>query len=311
MDFHFHHTAAFTVALALAAGMAGQAIAYHVRLPGIVVLLVFGVLLGPDVANLVQPQLLGDGLPALVGFAVAIILFEGGMNLDIRRVRSEEKPIRKLITIGALVSLVVGMLLAMIVMGWEWQRSLLFGTLVIVTGPTVVTPLLRRLNVEHSVSTVLEAEGVLIDAVGAITAAVALELVVSPSGSELVLALPVIFLRLLFGAVMGVAGGLLIALLLRYRGVIPEGYETVFTLGFAVAVFESSNAFIHESGIAAVTVAGLVVGNFHLHAHHEIVEFKEQLTVMLIGMLFVLLVADVRLDDVMALGWQGGSSSGG
>jgi NhaP-type Na+/H+ or K+/H+ antiporter len=309
--FHFHHTAAFTVALALAAGMVGQAIASHMRLPGIVVLLVFGVLLGPDVANLVQPQLLGDGLPALVGFAVAIILFEGGMNLDIRRVRHGEKPIRKLITIGALVSLVVGMGLAMVVMGWEWQRSLLFGTLVIVTGPTVVTPLLRRLNVQHSVSTVLEAEGVLIDAVGAITAAVALELVVSPTGSEAAMALPVIFGRLLFGTVMGFVGGLVISLPLRFRGVIPEGYETVFTLGMAVAVFESSNAFIHESGIAAVTVAGLVVGNFHVRSHHEIVEFKEQLTVMLIGMLFVLLVADVRIDDVMALGWRGGVVAAG
>ncbi len=311
MGLHFHNTAAFSVALALAAGMVGQTLAYHLRLPGIVVLLFFGVLLGPDVGNLVQPQLLGDGLPALVGFAVAIILFEGGMNLDIRRVRSEEKPIRKLITIGAFVSLVVGMLLAMIVMGWEWQRSLLFGTLVIVTGPTVVTPLLRRLNVQRSVATVLEAEGVLIDAVGAITAAVALELVVSPSGTDLVLALPAIFGRLVFGTVLGLVGGLAFGLVLRYRNVIPEGYETVFTLACAVAVFQCSNSFVHESGIAAVTVAGLVVGNLHIHAHHEIAEFKEQLTVMLIGMLFVLLVADVRLADVAALGWQGGVVAAG
>jgi len=305
MELHFHHTAAFTVALALAAGMTGQTLAYHMRLPGIVVLLVFGVLLGPDVANVVQPQLLGEGLPALVGFAVAIILFEGGMNLDIRRIRSEEGPIRRLITIGAFVSLIVGMLLAMLVMGWEWQRSLLFGTLVIVTGPTVVTPLLRRLNVVKSVSTVLEAEGVLIDAVGAITAAVALEIVVSPTGTEVALAIPQIFGRLLFGTLAGVGGGLIIGFALRFRGLIPEGYETVFTLGFAVAVFEASNSVVHESGIAAVTVAGLVVGNFHVHAHHHIHEFKEQLTVMLIGMLFVLLVADVRVDDVIALGIPG------
>jgi len=303
--FTFHHSPSLTVAFALAAGMIGQSVAHHLRLPGIVALLFLGVALGPDGANLVRPGVLGEGLPALVGFAVAVILFDGGMSLDLRRLRRSQKAIRRLVTIGAMVSLAVGTLLVRLTMNWDWQRSLLFGSLMIVTGPTVVTPLLRRLKVKKPVSTVLEAEGVLIDAVGAITAAVALELVLSPSNQEMALALPTIVGRLAFGVLMGMAGGGVIAGLLRFRGVVPEGLETVLTLGLAVLVFEASNAIVHESGIAAVTIAGLVVGNSTSHVDRELREFKEQLTVLFIGMLFVLLVADVRIADIVALGWRG------
>lgn len=286
--------------------MAAQAIARHLRVPGLVLLLIFGVLLGPDVANVVQPQTLGQGLSALVGCAVAVILFEGGMTLDIRHLRRRGRAINQLISLGALVSAIAGAIVAAVVMGFDWKRSLLFGTLLIVTGPTVVTPLLRMLRVQKTVATVLEAEGVLIDAVGAITAAVALELVLSPSGESIALALPTIAWRLVFGTVTGLVGGLILAGLLRFRGVIPEGLTNTFTLGWALLVFQFANAVLHESGIAAVTIAGLVVGNVHTHGHRSLHEFKEQLTVMLIALLFVLLVADVRFADVLALGWRGG-----
>lgn len=305
MDFHIDGNAAFTVAAALAAGMLGQAAAQHARLPGIVLLLFIGFLLGPDAANVVQPEALGDGLHQIVGYAVAVILFEGGMSLNIRRLRREERPIRQLVTVGALVSLVAGAGLVWLAKGWEWQRSLLFGTLVIVTGPTVVTPLLRRIRVKKTLSTILEAEGVLIDAIGAITAAVALELVLQPSNDAAFLAGPSVFGRLAFGATCGLIGGGILSLILRYRNVIPEGLENPFTLAWAVLVYQVANVTIHETGIAAVTVAGLVVGNTRTHVGRELREFKEQLTVMLIGLLFVLLVADVRLHDVMSLGWSG------
>ncbi|MGE0788376.1 MAG: cation:proton antiporter [Sandaracinaceae bacterium] len=296
-----------TVALALAAGMSAQALARHLRVPGLVLLLVFGVVLGPDVLDLVQPQTLGAGLQTLVGFAVAVILFEGGMTLEIGRLRRQGRAINQLISVGALVSLVVGMIVAAIFMGFGWKNSLLFGTLLIVTGPTVVTPLLKQLKVKKEVSTVLEAEGVLIDAVGAITAAVALEIVLSPSGESWALALPTIAWRLGVGTVLGVVGGLVLAGLLRFRGVIPEGLTNTFALAGAMLIFQIANAMLHESGIAAVTIAGLVVGNLETHDHHGLQHFKEQLVIMLIALLFVLLVANVRVDDVMALGWRGGA----
>ncbi len=305
VQLHLHDNPALTVAIALAAGIVGQSLAQHLRLPGIVLLLVLGAVLGPDVANVVQPESLGSGLSGIVGFAVAVILFEGGLGLEWRRIRREGRAIRQLITFGALVSLSAGAVVAALVLGWEWQRSLLFGTLVVVTGPTVVTPLLRRMRANKTVSTVLEAEGVLGDAIGAITAAVALELVLRPSGEGWALATPMIAGRLLFGGVCGLVIGLLLAALLRYRNVIPEGLENVFALAFAVVAFQLPNAIVHESGLPAVIVAGMVVGNSGTHVRAELAEFKEQLTVLFVGMLFVLLVADVRLGDVMALGWRG------
>ncbi len=304
-DIVSHGGPALSVALALAFGMVGQTIAAHARVPGILVLLAFGVLLGPDVANVVRPETLGGGLMDLVGFAVAIILFEGGMTLELRQLKRSGRAIQQLISVGAIVSLVAGATIAGLVMGWGWRLAVLFGTLVVVTGPTVVTPLLRRFRVHKTVSTVLEAEGVLIDAVGAITAAVALELVLSPSGSSAALVLPTILGRLLFGTGVGAAMGGVLGLLLRVRHVIPERLVNTFTFGWALLTFQVANAVVHETGIAAVTAAGMIVGNMHVYGHRSLHSFKEQLTTMLIAMLFVLLVADVRVADVLALGTPG------
>lgn len=296
---------ALTVALALAAGIVCQSVARHLRLPGIVILLAAGVLLGPDVADIVRPNTLGAGLQTLVGFAVAVILFEGGMNLNVSRMRREGPVIPQLVTLGALVTAAGGALAARVFLEWDWRNAVLFGTLVIVTGPTVITPLLRRLKVERSVATVLEAEGVFIDAIGAIVAVIALEVALSPSGTSLANGMLTMVLRLGFGAVAGFLVGLALAWLLRRRNVVPEGLENVFTLSMVFALFQVSNTVMPESGIAAVTAAGIVVGNMRTHVQRELLEFKEQLTTMLIGLLFVLLAADVRLSRVTQLGMAG------
>ncbi len=295
---------ALHLAIALAVGMVAQSLARHLKIPGIVLLLGAGVLLGPDVTGIIQPEILGDTLQMLVGFAVAVILFEGGLNLRARRLRREARSIQQLITIGAAVTAVGGALAARYFLGWNWDLAALFGALVIVTGPTVIGPILRRVRLKRSVSTVLEAEGVLIDPIGAIAAVVALEIVLHPSES-LVAGGGDLLLRLGLGALIGIIGGALIAGLLRVDRVVPEGLENVFILSLVLALFQISNALLPESGIMAVTVAGLVVGNFEARQLHDLREFKEQLTVMLIGMLFVLLAADVRVEDVRALGLGG------
>src|SRR5690606_36068306 len=150
---------ALTVGLALAAGVIAQVIARHISMPGIVVLLVAGVLLGPDVANVIQPEQLGRALQVLAGFAVAVIICEGGMNLEIRRLRAEALAIRRLVTFGAVISGVGATLATRLIIGWDWRLSAVFGALMIVTGPTVVTPLVRRLRLKEPVSTILQAEG--------------------------------------------------------------------------------------------------------------------------------------------------------
>jgi NhaP-type Na+/H+ or K+/H+ antiporter len=300
---------ALSVAVALAAGMIAQSLAYHLRIPGIVLLLSAGVLLGPDAGGVVWPQTLGRALPALVGFAVAVILFEGSMNLDLRRLRREGRSIRQMVTVGSLVTMLGGAAAARLLLGWSTTLSLLFGTLVIVTGPTVITPLLRRIRVQRNVATVLEAEGVFGDAIGALIAVVALEVTLAPGGAGggglLSSGAWGFASRLGAGALVGACGGAAISLLLRSGRLVPEGLENVFTLSCILAVYQASNALRPESGIVSVIVAGLIVGNLNAPALARLKEFKEQLTVMFIGMLFVLLAADVRLADVRHLGWRG------
>lgn len=296
---------ALTIAIALAVGMLAQSLARHLRVPGIVLLLAAGVVLGPDVAGIVRPEALGATLHTLVGFAVAVILFEGGMNLNLRRLRREARSIRQLVSVGALVTWIGSAVAARLILGWGWVPAILFGSLVIVTGPTVVTPLLRRIRVHPRVATVLEAEGVLVDAVGAIVAVVALQVAISPTGRALAFAPWELTSRLGLGLLLGLGGGLLIAVLLRREHVVPEGLENVLTLSLALALFQGSNSLLPESGIVTVTVAGFAVGNVRTRALAELREFKEQLTVLFIGMLFVLLAADVRLEEVRSLGWPG------
>jgi len=295
-------SAALVFGLALAIGMLAQVAARHLQLPGIVLLLAAGVLFGPDVLNAVRPDELGGAVPTVVGFAVAIILFEGGLNLDIRRLRAEALVIRRLVTIGAIITGVGATLASLYIMGWEWRLATLFGALVIVTGPTVVTPLLRRLQVKQPVSTILEAEGVLIDPIGAIIAVVALEFLYPLEGGFAtgVLARPAIVLGA--GGLIGLIGGVAIALLLRPRRLVPEGLENVLVLSLVVALFQLSESLVQESGLAAVVVAGMTVGNMSTRRLQGLLEFKEQLTILMIGLLFVLLAADVGLAEVQALG---------
>lgn len=305
MHFDISTSPALTVALALAAGIIAISIARHLGLPGIVVLLGAGVLLGPDGLGILMTDDLGRATQILVEFAVAVILFEGGLNLDWRRLRRQGATIHRLIWLGALITATGGAFAARGILGWDWRLSIVFGTLVVVTGPTVITPILRRIKVKRNLETILEAEGVFIDAVGAILAVVALEVVLSPSGSTLAVGFIAVPTRLAFGVVLGAVGGIVIAVLLRWRGVVPEGLENVFTLSLALALYQLSITIMPETGITSVLVAGLVVGNARTPGLRELKEFKEQLTIMLVGMLFVLLAADVRLSDVAALGWGG------
>ena len=211
-------------------GMLAQVGSKHLHLPGIVLLLFSGILFGPDGLDWIKPDSLGSGLHILVGFAVAIILFEGGMNLRISRIMRERKAIRGLITVGALCTLIGGTLITIILLGWDFRTSILFGTLIIVTGPTVITPLLKRIRVHHGVSTILEAEGILLDAIGAIIAVVALEIAISPSGLSFITGFYHIISRLAIGALLGVSGGYLLTIVFRFRNLIPDGLENVLSL---------------------------------------------------------------------------------
>lgn len=297
----------FHIVLALAAGVAAQVTARRLRVPAIVLLLAVGVGLGPDGLDWVNPRVLGDELFGLVDLAVGVILFEGGLNLQISRLRRAQREIRQLVTVGAATTLGGAAVAAHFLLGWDWQLALLFGSLVVVTGPTVVGPLVSELRLRSRPATVLEAEGVLIDPIGAILAVVLLELVVSQStgfesfsseGGDFLL-------RMGFGLSAGIAAGFVMASILRSRRFLPEGYENIFVLASVLLLMQGCEEVLATSGILAVTMAGVVVGNAETRVDRDLREFKDQLTIMLIGLLFVMLAADVRFDQVRDLGWGG------
>jgi NhaP-type Na+/H+ or K+/H+ antiporter len=296
---------ATTLVLALGAGVLAHLVARHIRISAIVVLLGIGAGLGPDGLGWVQPRALGEGLFAIVELAVAIILFEGGLNLEISRLRRSQRPIRRLVTLGAVVTLAGGALFARWLLDWSWLQCWLFGSLIVVTGPTVIGPLVSELRLHPRVATVLEAEGVLIDPIGALFAVLMLELSLSPGQDPLASGALGLLFRLGFGAAFGLLTGLLLAWLLRIRHVVPEGFENIFTLAAVLGIFQGCNELVSQSGILAVAIAGVVVGNVRTRVDRDLREFKDQLSLLMIGLLFVLLAADVRFAEVRALGWAG------
>jgi NhaP-type Na+/H+ or K+/H+ antiporter len=296
---------ALALTLALAVGVLAQSVARHLRVPGIVLLLLSGATFGPDLLGWIRPRDLGDGMLIIVDLAVAVILFEGGLNLQVSRLRREQASIRRLVTWGALITLAGGALAAWALLDWSVSQSLLFASLIVVTGPTVVGPLLSELRVKPRPSTVLEAEGVLIDPIGAILAVLVLEVVMSPGTDTLASEGQQLVFRLGFGAAAGMLGGFLLASLLKVRNLIPEGHQNVFVLASVLLLFEACDQVVSLSGLMAVTLAGVVVGNSRIHLDRDLRDFKEEITLLLIGLLFIMLAADVRIAHVVALGWSG------
>lgn len=305
MDFAIPAAPAFHVGLAFLLGMVGQVLARHLRVPGIVVLLAMGVAVGPDGLGWLQPATLGAALPQLVSFAVAIILFEGSLALDLRAVWHQAPAIRRLVTVGALVTATAGAAAAHFVLAWEGPAAVLFGALVVVTGPTVIQPILRRIRLLPRVATILEGEAILGDAIGATLAVVALELCLSRSPEFLARTGWALAERILVGVLLGLVAGALVALAVRYERVVPPEVRNALAFAIVVGFYQIGDALSNESGILVAIAAGLLVGNLPGKRARRLHEFKEELTMLLLGLLFVLLAADVRLAEIAELGWKG------
>lgn len=293
------------VSLAIVVGIAGYTLADKLRIPAIVVLLLVGVLVGPEVLDLVNPAALGDGLRVLVSIAVAIIVFEGGMLLDFNQMRAASPPIRNLMTIGVIVSVVGGTLAAWLLAGLPLALAALYGALMCVTGPTVITPLLKRANVNRRLQTILQSEAVLVDAIGAVLAVVVLEFVINRGQATPAASLADALIRLGIGAGVGFVGGFGVVLALRRLADLQAGTVGLAALGGALAVFSLAEVISPESGIAAVAVAGIVVGNLDIPYADQIHRLKGDLTNLGIALLFILLAAGLRFETLVALGLGG------
>lgn len=301
MQDSFELTILFT--LALVAGIAAQVLANFVKVPSIVFLLLFGLLLGPDGLGWVHPQVMGSGLEALVSLAVALILFEGGLNLRLQRLNPVSDSLRNLVLLGSLLTLVGGAAAAHYLGEFPWRLAFLFGSLVVVTGPTVINPILKRVRVDSAVSTLLEGEGVLIDPIGAILAVVVLQVVLSGHPSFL-MALEQLSSRLAIGSAVGALGGWLMgSFLLWSRQFLTEELRNSVVLAVALGVFALAQSLRSEAGLMAVVMAGLVVRQKAAIAERGVRQFHGQLVVLAISVIFILLTATLSLKAVFALGW--------
>lgn len=288
--------------IAVIAGISAQVLAEYLEIPSIVFLLLFGILLGSDGIGLLHPQLLGAGLEVIVALSTAIILFEGGLNLELRHLGHVSGSLRNLVTLGTLITLIGGGMAAHWLGEFPWSIAFLYASLVVVTGPTVISPLLKLVKVDRQVATLLEGEGVLIDPVGAILAVVVLDTILN-GDTDPIRAIIGLSLRLGIGGGIGAAGGWLLSLIFKRAHFISDELKNLVVLAGLWGLFTLAQLIRSESGLMATVVAGVVFAESSVSEERLLRRFKGQLTILCVSVLFILLAADLSIASVFALGW--------
>lgn len=297
-------------------GILAQWVAWRFKLPAILPLILIGLLVGPIAAEYLSEDgtkwiepiwngtkglFPGDGLYYFVSLAISIILFEGGLTLRKDEIKNVGPVITKLITLGSVVTFFLAAVSAHYFFGLNWEICFLFSALIIVTGPTVITPILRNIPLKKDVSAVLKWEGILIDPIGALVAVLVFEFISVGGGSGFTKTAFVEFGKiLLFGTTFGFTFAHALKFVIN-RNMIPHYLLNVVSLSTVLLVFVESDIFAHESGLLAVVVMGMVLGNSKLQNLNEILYFKESLSVLLISILFILLAANINMSDMLLL----------
>ncbi len=290
------------IVITVVAGITAQVIAEYLKVPSIVFLLIFGIALGSDGWEILQPQSLGIGLEVLVALSVAIILFEGGLSLSGRELGRVSGSLRNLVTLGTSITLIGGGMAAHWLGEFPWPIAFLYASLVVVTGPTVIGPLLKQVAVDRRVATLLEGEGVLIDPVGAILAVVVLNTIID-SHSRPMAIITGLTLRLGIGAAIGMAGGGLLSFIIKTCNFLTFELKNLVVLAGVWGLFGLSQFSRSESGLMAVVMAGIVLKAAAVPDERLLRRFKGQLTTLCVSVLFILLAADLSIASVIALGW--------
>ncbi|MCD9494355.1 cation:proton antiporter [Photobacterium carnosum] len=280
-------------------GLGCQWLAWRMKLPAILLLLIAGLLIGP-VAGIFNPnRLFGDLLFPLISLAVAVILFEGSLTLNFAEIKTVRKNVKSIVTLGAIITWVVTSVATHYLLDFSWSLALLFGSMTVVTGPTVIVPLLRTVRPQAKLANILRWEGILIDPIGAIFVVIVYEFIVSSSQLH---SLEVFGLMLLVGLVIGAVAGWFIAYVLRNH-LLPEYLQPFAVLAVVLGVFAGANVLESEAGLLAVTVMGMWLANAKDVDIRHILHFKENLTILLISGLFLILASRIQLADFHALGW--------
>ncbi|MEN8703108.1 MAG: sodium:proton antiporter [Polaribacter sp.] len=297
-------------------GILAQWFAWKFKIPAILPLILIGLLVGPiaaeylseDGSKWIEPiwngkkgLFPGDYLYYFVSLAISIILFEGGLTLKRNEISNVGPVITKLITLGSAVTFFGAAIITHYIFQLGWEISFLFSGLIIVTGPTVITPILRNIPLKKDISTVLKWEGILIDPIGALVAVLVFEFIsVGGQGGFTKTALIEFGKILLFGTTFGFTFAHALAYAINKK-LIPHYLLNVVSLSAVLLVFVESEVFAHESGLLAVVVMGMVLGNSKVNNLKELLYFKESLSVLLISILFILLAANINMDQLLLL----------
>jgi len=300
-------------------GIMAQWFAWRFKIPAILPLILIGLLVGPiatlfteDNTKLIEPiwngesgLFPGESLFYFVSLAISIILFEGGLTLRRGEILNVGPVIVKLITVAVAITFVGAGIAAHFILGLSWQISLLFSALIIVTGPTVISPILRNIPLKKDVSAILKWEGILIDPIGALISVLVFEFIMAGQGEAYTRTALIEFGKIvLFGFTFGFTFAHALAFAIKKK-VIPHYLLNVFTLATVLGVFVLADHFAHESGLLAVVVMGIIMGNTNLPNLKELLYFKESLSVLLISILFILLAANINFEDLMLVyNWE-------
>ena len=295
------HTELISLGSIIILGIAAQWLAWRLKFPSIILLLLFGLIAGP-VTGFIRPnELFGNALLPFVSVAVAVILFEGGLTLRLKELKSVGKVILSLITIGVLITGVLSALAAHFLLDVDWKISILLGAVLTVTGPTVIGPLLRHIRPTGKVSEILKWEGIVIDPIGALLALLVYEVIVigeiEHAGAQVLF---VLGKTVFIGSIVGFAFAWLLVFLLK-KFWIPDFLHETVTLSLVIGAFILSDTIQSESGLIATTLMGLVLDNQKLVSIKHIVEFKENLRVLIISVLFITLSSMLNPTDLDTL----------
>ncbi|MCE2975647.1 MAG: cation:proton antiporter [Pseudanabaena sp. CoA8_M7] len=292
------------IIIAIAAGISARVIANFFRVPSIVFLLLFGVALGGNGFNLVQPRLLGNGLEAIVSISVALILFDGGLNLKLQELGKVSASLRNLITVGTLITLIGGGIAAYWLSEFPWTIAFLYAALVVVTGPTVINPIVEEVGLDRRLATILEGEGVLIDAIGSVLAVVVLDVALNPAAGSFEVVMD-LGLRLGVGGTVGAIAGWLLGRFLQRATFLAEDTKSAVVVAAVLALFGLAQEIQSESGLTAVVVMGIILRASEIPNSRALLKFKSQLVALIVSVLFILLSANLSIPSIFALGWGG------
>lgn len=290
-----------SIALLLVIGFGVQWLAWKLKIPAILPLLLIGVLMGPATGWLDPDAIIGPFLFPLVSIAVAVILFEGSLTLRFSELREIRRGVRGMATYGAILAVCLLAAAARWIAGVGWDIAFLFGALTCVTGPTVIAPLLRTLRPTARIANALRWEGIVLDPIGALFAVLVFEAIVThEQGHSIAVFSGTIGVGLVIGLIMAAV----LAAILYYE-VLPEYLHNFGVLSIVLATFALSNVVAGESGLLAVTVMGIVLGNLTRIRVDHIIEFNEQLSMIFVSMLFIVLAARLEWPLPDGVLWAG------